>query len=414
MMPHLVHRILLPVLCLVAVVPSAGRSQQARVKDDLPITGRAIPRLKQLDQVMIEILREHHLPGASLAVAKDGRLVFASGYGWADVENRQPIRPSSRFNLASCSKPITAAAVMKLVDQGKLRLDDKAFALLDLKPPEGAKVDPRVGDITVRQLLHHAGGLVRGHGSLPQIARRFRIELPVTAAQAMAFNLDKPLLFTPGTDLRYSNLGFLALRLVVERASGQEYETFTAEKVLGPMGIPDAHLDLLEGYRPREVHRYGPDGKCHPGGHGEMKGCAGCWVLSTVDATRFMTSLDGSRGERVVSKASYQKMLAPLPSLDKKANPRHNGLGWDVVEQTPAGVLHSKNGGVAGISTWMEHLPNGVCWALFFNGNLKDEGAEDGEERPRKAAGKKKPWPVIREAIEKINNWPTIDLFETE
>lgn len=83
------------------------------------------------------------------------------------MENKKPVVPGSRFSLASCSKPITAAAVLKLVDRGSLRLEDKVFVLLNyINPPPGAKVDPRIRDITVRQLLHHAGGLVRDSGPL--------------------------------------------------------------------------------------------------------------------------------------------------------------------------------------------------------------------------------------------------------
>ncbi|HEY7152895.1 MAG TPA: serine hydrolase domain-containing protein [Gemmataceae bacterium] len=390
----------------------AGSAPAADGAEGPPITGKAVRRLQHLDSLMLDILRDQDVPGASLAIAVDGRLVFARGYGWADVENRKPVRPASRFNLASCSKPITAAAVLKLVDQGKLRLDDKVFARLsNVRAPRGAKVDPRIHDITVRQLLHHAGGLVRDRGSAAQIARRLRVELPVTLSQVVAFNLEKPLLFDPGTEAKYSNLGFLTLRLVAAHASGQDYETFTAEHVLKPMGIPAAHLDRMKGYRPREVHRYA-NGKHLEGGHGQLRGGDGSWVLSTVDAMRFMTSLDGTRGERVLSKRAYQQMLAPLSSLGKKPNGRHNGLGWDVVERSPSGVLYSKNGGVAGIATWIEHLPSGVSWAVFFNGNLKG-GDGGGDKRPRKPAGKN-PWPLLRAAIEQVEKWPAHDLFDLE
>lgn len=380
---------------------------RAADKKEPPITGKDAPRLQRLDRLMLQLLREYNIPGASLAIAKEGRLVFAHGYGWADVENERSVRPISRFNLASCCKPITGAAVLRLVDEGKLRLDDKVFALLkSVKPLPGAKVDPRLGAITVRQLLHHAGGMARDHGSIQEIARRFKVEPPVSLEQVISFNLGKPLLFDPGTEAKYSNLGFLTLRLVVERTAGQDFETFTAEQVFKPMGIRNAHLDRMEGYWPDEVHRYPSNGKHHPGGHGPMKDGGGNWVLSTVDAMRFVTALDGSRGERVLSPRAYRQMLAPLPSLGKKANERHNGLGWDVVERSREGVLFSKNGGVAGIATWIEHLPNGVCWAAFFNGNLKDD--EDGAKPARK-----KPWPILREAIQKIDNWPAHDLFKS-
>ncbi len=391
---------------LAAVSPLRGAE-----KREPPITGKAAPRLQRLDRLMVQFLREHDIPGASLAIAKDGRLVFAHGYGWANVENNKPVRPISRFNIASCCKPIIGVTLLKLVDEGKLRLDDKVFVLLkDLKPFPGAKVDPRLREITVRQLLHHAGGMARSQGSLPEIERRLKIEPPISLRQVIAFDMSKPLLFDPGTETRYSNLGFLTLRLVVEQAAGQEYEKYTIEHVFKPMGIHDVHLDRMEGYLPDEVHRYPSSGKRHPGGHGEMKEGGGNWVLSTVDAMRFVTALDGSRGRRFLSERSYQQMLAPLPSLGKKANERHNGLGWDVVQRSPGGVLYSKNGGVAGIATWIEHMPNGVCWAAFFNGNFKGDDEEAGR-RDRKAAAKR-PWPILHEAIEKIDRWPEHDLFD--
>jgi N-acyl-D-amino-acid deacylase len=397
------------VTLLLVLLAVDGALLRAADGKEPPITGRAAPRLKHLDQVMLAILRDFHLPGGSLAVARNGRLVFARGYGWADQEDSKPVRPDSRFNLASCGKPITAAAVLKLVDQGKLRLDARAFVLLgDLEPPAGQKADPRLRNITVRQLLHHAGGLVRDKAPTPRIAQRLKVELPITLPQAVGFSLGQPLLFNPGSETKYSNLGFLVLRLIVERTSGVDYETFTARQVLGPMGIRDAHLDLLEGYRPREVRRYA-GGKRLPGGHGPFKG-GGCWVLSTTEAVRFLTSLDGSRGKRVLSEQAYARMLAPLPSLGRKGGGRHNGLGWDVVERTRAGVRHSKNGGVPGICTYVEHLPDGVCWAAFFNGNLKN--AEEGERT--RGAGAKAPWPQIRQVLQKVERWPAINLFESE
>jgi N-acyl-D-amino-acid deacylase len=161
---HLVRRFALPALIL-GLVCTAALGQRAGAEERPPITGQAVPRLKRIDAVMLEILHDHHIPGGSLAIAREGKLVFARGYGWADVENKKPVVPSSRFNIASCSKAITASAILKLVDEGKLRLGDKAFAMLDnLKPSEGAKVDPRLRDITVRQLLHHAGGVTRQYG----------------------------------------------------------------------------------------------------------------------------------------------------------------------------------------------------------------------------------------------------------
>ena len=131
-------------------------------------TGEADKRTMRLGfdrRLMLEFLREYNIPGGSLAIAKEGRLVFAHGYGWAVVEEKKPVRPVTRFNLASCSKPLTAVAILKLVDQGKLRLDDKVFELLkDIKPPPGEPVERTIEAHERRRIRLVHGPLVRRSG----------------------------------------------------------------------------------------------------------------------------------------------------------------------------------------------------------------------------------------------------------
>lgn len=116
------------------------------------------PSLKSFDEPMQAQLRQRESGGA-LAVVKDGRLVYAKGFGLADVVNKVPVEPTSLFRIASLSKPITAAAILKLAQDGKLDLDAKAFSYLDLKPADESKFDPRLEEVTVRHLLQHTGGL---------------------------------------------------------------------------------------------------------------------------------------------------------------------------------------------------------------------------------------------------------------
>src|SRR4051812_17669383 len=96
----------------------------------VPVTGKSPPVLAPVDEAVVAMMSRHGVPGAALAVTKDGKLVCARGYGWADLATREPVRPETLFGIASLSKAITAAAVLKLVEQGKLRLDDRAFPLL--------------------------------------------------------------------------------------------------------------------------------------------------------------------------------------------------------------------------------------------------------------------------------------------
>ncbi len=137
--------------------PSAADQPDA---DALPITGKAHEALKSFDQMMTSFVTLHDIPGAALAVTRNGRLVYARGFGYADREKKEPTQPDTLFRIASVSKPVTGAAVLRLVEKGKLSLTDHAFDFLDLKPhfEKGGKIDPRLKDVTIQPLLHHTAG----------------------------------------------------------------------------------------------------------------------------------------------------------------------------------------------------------------------------------------------------------------
>ena len=131
--------------------------------EEISVTGLAEPSLAAFDQLMLSFIRDHDVPGAALAIARHGRIVYARGFGYADVEKHQPVEPDSLFRIASISKPFTAAAILQLKERGKLSLDDHPFEMLGLTPhlEAGAMPDPRLKQITIRELLHHTGGFDR-------------------------------------------------------------------------------------------------------------------------------------------------------------------------------------------------------------------------------------------------------------
>src|SRR5262245_39249302 len=133
------------------------------------ITGDAVPELAGLDAVMLRCLAEHGVPGAALAVAKDGRPVYARGFGWADLQTLTPVAPDTRFRLASVSKPTTGVAVLRLAQEGRLSLDERAFERLPVEPhlAPGARPDPRWQQITIRHLLNHTAGWDRDRSGDP-------------------------------------------------------------------------------------------------------------------------------------------------------------------------------------------------------------------------------------------------------
>src|SRR4051794_30957583 len=152
----------------------------------LPITGKGLDVLAPIDHAVEKILLRHGIPGGSLAVARGGKLVHARGYGWSHYEKKEQATPLTLFGLASVSKCFTPLAALKLVEEGKLRLEDRPFELLkNLPVPPGVTPDPRLAKITVRQLLNHSGGWDRETSGDPinwsyQVARGLKVRMPIT------------------------------------------------------------------------------------------------------------------------------------------------------------------------------------------------------------------------------------------
>ncbi len=151
-----------------AAIGAAGAAVGFAQPPDMPVTGVAGPGLERFDAVMKKVLLRYEVPGGSLAIARQGKLVLARGYGYSNVRTGKPIEPTSLFRLASVSKSLTAAAILRLVEEGRLNLDARVFDLLEpLPPPRGAHVDSRMREITVRHLLYHAGGWSREESGDP-------------------------------------------------------------------------------------------------------------------------------------------------------------------------------------------------------------------------------------------------------
>lgn len=218
-----------------------GCSSCEKEKAAAPPTGRT-PR-QSFEKVITGLISKWNIRGGAVGLVKDERLVLAEGYGLADKDKMQSPGATSLFRTASLSKPITAVAILKLYEDGLLRLEEKAFRLIDdLKPPSTPNLDPRIYDITIRDLLQHSGGWDRNASFDPmfkslEIAQALGVQPPATSENIIRFMLNKPLDFTPGSRYAYSNFGYCVLGRVIERMAGQSYEEFVKTNILMPMGI---------------------------------------------------------------------------------------------------------------------------------------------------------------------------------
>jgi N-acyl-D-amino-acid deacylase len=381
--------------------------------EKVPVTGKAGPGLEPIDLAMLKIMDRHGVPGAALALAKDGKLILAKGYGWSDLTKGTPVQPDTLFDLGSISKTVTAVATLLLIEQGKLRLDDAVFDIIKhIKAPRGARVDSRLADITVRQCLNHSGGWDREVNGdpinwEPQICRAYRVRPPLTPAQFLSFVMSRPLDFKPGTDQKYSNIGFVILGEVIAKVSGQAYERFVVENVFQPMGIKKAALHAFGGkYFPGEAVRHLAGTLIAlPPAQLPMVDAAGGWSASAVDLARFLTNLDGSRGRSVLSEKSRQVMIEPPAApLKPRDNGTYFGLGWDSALAKDKTFAYYKEGSYQGLRTYMKRLPNGLNWALLYNASMEFD-AQD----MRLAASTVQ---EARKLVEGIDKYPDIDLFK--
>ena len=351
--------------------------------------------LKPLDDLMTGFLEKHKLPGASLAVGRGGRVLYARGFGWADVEAKKRVEPDSLFRLASISKSITAVAVMRAVEQRKLSLDDKLLPRLGKIVPTEIP-DARWRDITLRHLLQHTGGWDREKSFDPMFravpfAQELGVDPPAKPEHIIRVMLKKPLDFTPGERYAYSNFGYCLLGRVLEQLDGVSYFESVRRRVLQPLSLKQLHLgrSLKEFALPGEVTYYvtpdatGPSvfapkvGQQVPwqygGWHLEAMDAHGGWIGSASDLVRLAMSLDTQAKRPLLTTASLKAMCErPSGSAGHEPDGRpkelYYGLGW-LVRTLPTGnkinVFHT--GSLDCTSTILVRRHDGFCWAVLFN-----------------------------------------------
>lgn len=196
--------------------------------------------------------RTLRLPGVAIAVQHRDRIVLSRAYGMADLERGVPLTTGHLFRVASNSKMFTATAVMQLVEQGALRLDDRAGDHLPWVPggPD------QLGRVTLRQLLSHSAGLVRDGevGGFWQLERDF-----LNADELRAELTGTPLVFPANTHFKYSNFGYSLVGLVVEAASGLPYNEYVQRHVIDRLGLRDTSPELDDHVRERLATGYTND-----------------------------------------------------------------------------------------------------------------------------------------------------------
>jgi N-acyl-D-amino-acid deacylase len=383
----------------------------------------AIPKI---DQALRGLMSKYGIPGATVAVMKDGKLVYASGYGYADKAAKEKAKPETLFRIASVSKTITSVAVLKLVQEGKLRLDDRAFDILgDLHPPVGSEPDPRLGLITVKDLLRHSGGWVTAEAGDPQfmsleIAAALGTPSPPDARSVIRYWMGQPLQRDPGTRYSYSNFGYNVLGRIIEKKTGQSYESHALSQVLLPAGVRRMQIGrTLKEQRAQGEGAYhanpgeplmdavfpslGQVPEAYGGWSHAVLDSHGGWIASGMDLLRFLRVVEGSGGQpKLLTDETLATMTAyqGLPG-DGQSPDSYYALGWNVQFPGTPREEWSHSGALSGSNaTLLTRRVDGISYAVLFNSLPTDYAAFFNELIPG-----------IRAAINSVPRWPEKDLF---
>jgi serine beta-lactamase-like protein LACTB len=323
-------------------------------------------------QIMRAGLSEQNLPAVSVAVGVGGDIVWAEGFGFADIENKTPVTPAHRFRIGTASIPLTSAAVGLLVEKSRLKLDEEIQAYV----PEFPKKE---WPVTLRQLMAHTAGVRTDGGDESPLFSR-HCERAVDALEHFA---DSALRFEPGTQYSYSRYSWIVMSAAIEAVSGEKLPAFMRDQVFDPLGMRDTRVDdvtkeiqdRVTTYFPRFAAdpRYGPDLmrdldlSCYAG--------SGAFLSTPSDLVRFGIAMNSGQ---LLQPATIQ-LLQTEQRLPSEQGTGY-GLGWDLETVTlmgePTQVVGHDGDSLGGIvGSLMMFRERGVVVAVLSNISYADTPA---------------------------------------
>jgi CubicO group peptidase (beta-lactamase class C family) len=258
-----------------------------------------------------------HIPGLALMVARDGKIVRAQGFGFSNLEHRVAVKPETIFQSGSVGKQFTATAVMMLVEEGKIGLDD---SITKYFPDAPAAWKP----VTVRNLLSHTGGFT-------DYPKDFDFRKDYTEADLFKIVAAIPLAFPPGTKWKYSNLGYLTLGILIHRVTGEFYGDVLKERIFVPLDMETTRIMSEADIIPNRAAGYRLV-------KGQVKNQE--WVSptlnTTADGSLYFSVLDLAKWdaalytEKLLKRSSLDEMWTPVKLNNGQPNSGHYGFGWEI------------------------------------------------------------------------------------
>ena len=348
--------------------------------------------IQAIDQNVTAFMTQYNIPGMAIAITLNDKLVYANAYGKASVENNQAVTTQSLFRISSLSKQITSVAIMRLLDQGKLSLDQTVFGTGSiLGNTYGAQpYGPGITNITVGELLHHTGGGWPDDSTDP-----FGSNFSYTIPQLMNWGLNNvPLLDTiPGRSYHYSHFGYTVLGRVIEKITGLSYSQAVQQLVLQPSGISDMQIagNTLAARLPNEVEYYGQNNEDPYYIPVSRMDAANGWVASATDLARFLAHVDGMSNLTILSPGAVKAM-----TTGSYANPKY-GCGWELNQFN---IFHHGNWPGTGSSQAITTQNGNFNYVILANTGSNDPNFSGNMDN------------IFWNAIGNIQTWPGYDLFQ--
>jgi CubicO group peptidase (beta-lactamase class C family) len=320
-----------------------------------------------IDQIVNQFMKDYNVPGLSFAIVKNESSLLTGAYGYADQSTGEKVTPQHRFRIASLSKPITAIAIMQLIEQGKLKLSDRVFGkngtlgTLYGTPPYKPDSENKLSieNITVEHLLTHLAGGWGKDANDPMFSHPEKNQ-----AELISWTLDHtPLEFEPGTKYLYSNFGYCLLGRVIEKVTGQTYENYVKNNILSQCGITDMEIggDTLAEKKANEVTYYGQGGENPYGMKVARMDSHGGWIAKPIDLMQLLMRVDGLNTKPdLLSVTTLNTMYTP-----SNIEPTY-AKGWNVNSLNN----HWHIGSLPGEQAVMVNTSDGFSWAVLINTRL--------------------------------------------
>ncbi|MFN7930052.1 MAG: serine hydrolase domain-containing protein [Blastocatellia bacterium] len=338
-------------------------------------------RLERIEQTIQQELQKSGAPGAAVAIELDGRIIFAKGFGYADVEGKVPFTAQTVSRIGSISKTFTALAVMQLVEQGKIKLDDEVQAYVPSFPKKSAP-------ITIRQLLGHQGGIRHYQGDEMLSNKHYD-----TVEAALAIFKDDPLIAEPGTKYSYTTYGYNLLSRVVEAASGMSFCDYVQQRILTPLGLKQTYFDepaRIIAQRARNYTKRKDSPLENAPAVDQSNKWGGGGLVSTVeDLLRYADSYD----QRKLLKAeTIELMFTPQKTRDGK--PTAYGMGWTSAIDNGHRRIEHTGGSVGATSALAMYPADKIKIAVLVKQRFlhRPGDSRTGGENPVRAIAHGLPW----------------------